>query len=97
MGGFASLSLFGVGTIVLLAMLVARRRRRTKREFSIGVIQILSGLPSNPSLPALEYLFPGRKTPPDPEPNLSIQTVLNPHPDAELPAGVRRNEPDGNA
>ncbi len=84
--------LTGPLAIALLVLLLRRRRGLPRQVIVVNLLQVLCFLPSDPSLKPLEYVFPGRKTPPDAEPNVATTASGNPHRDPEPPGGLRRRE-----
>lgn len=77
-------------TLLALFVLVVRRRR-----IITGVgLQLLGGVPAGPTLQGLEYLFPGRSAPPDPDARKTPLAALDLRPEPELPAGVKRIDAD---
>jgi hypothetical protein len=74
---------------VVMIVLILRRRSKSDAMLFIG------GLPSGPTLKPLEYLFPGRSTPPDPMPTESQPTLVDTRGPKKLPAGLRQKEDFG--
>lgn len=68
--------------------LLWRRRRVEPGE----VLQLFGGVPAAPSLPGLEYLYPGRKTPPDADVRETAVTALDQRPARPLPPGIKPTE-----
>ena len=76
-----------VAVFVLIAVLLRRRR------VSVGeTLQILGQVPSGPSMVPLQYLYPGRGEPSDPDVRRTPATQVERREDAELPPGIRRGD-----
>lgn len=85
---------WGIPLIVVVALLVVGLVVRRRHISAAEGMQLLGGVPAAPTLPALEYLYPGRGTPPDPDVRETPVTFVDRRPDHSLPPGVRRKSQD---
>ncbi len=74
-----------VAVPIILILLVVRRRRIRAGE----ALQLIGQVPSAPTLPGLEYLYPGRGAPKDPDVRETAVTSIDRRPPATLPPGVK--------
>lgn len=73
---------------VILILLVVRRRRIRTGE----ALQLIGQVPSGPTLPGLEYLYPGRSASKDPDVRETAVTSIDRRPPAALPPGLKSTD-----